>query len=138
MAMKYNTSLKSVARAHRSEPEHDFEESIVEPGESLPLELMIERMMNAGVARQVSQAMIRMTHYGPNEKIPDEFFDPTQRFNFNWAEAHAYKRYVEAKIRNNEEGKEEILKKVKERKDAASGPTNGDTEVTGETTVPDD
>ena len=67
--LKYNTSLKSVPRGHKSEGEYNDGPNLVEPGESLPLSFMIERMMDAGVRKQVETAMLRLFHFGPNEKI---------------------------------------------------------------------
>ena len=124
--LKYNTSLRSIEKAHEHPGEFNDGPRLVEPGESLPVSLLIERMMDAGVRKQVETAMIRMFHFGPNEEIPEEFFDPTQKFDFNWAEAHAYKRYLEAKIRMKEEEAEAIKKEVAEREvaKAALPPDN--------------
>lgn len=110
----FNRSLKSVPRAHRSVGESEFEPSIIEPGESLPLKVQIDMMMEAGVRKQVHAAMLRQFHFGPDGVIPEDFLDPTQDFNFNRATLHEVKKYIEGKIRKNEEMAAEALAKAKE------------------------
>ncbi len=106
MAKKYNTSLKSIERAHRSIPIPNTGPRLVEPGESLPLKFMIDRMMDAGVQKQIHSAMLRLYHFGPNGTIPDTFMDPTQDFGVNIATIHELKNWLEAKIRSNKEAAE--------------------------------
>lgn len=101
--MNYNTSLRSVPRGHRSEPVPNDGPRLVEPGESLPLKFQIDRMMDAGVKRQVWAAQQRLYHFGPNGTIPEVFIDPTQDFNCNIATIHQLKNYLEAKVRQNQE-----------------------------------
>ncbi len=114
---KYNTSLKSVQRAHRSIPEPNEGPRLVEPGESLPLQFMIDRMMDAGVQKQIHSAMLRLYHFGPNGTIPDTFMDPTQDFGVNVATIHEMKNWLEAKIRSNKEAEEAAIAAAQKIKD---------------------
>lgn len=122
--IKYNTSLRSTPnqRPHSKGEDCQFP-VLVEPGESLPLAMMIEMQMNAGVHKQVESEMQRLYHFGPTEIVPDEFTDPFQDFNANMQVANQLRKYLEAKIRDNEEKMEEAKAAAKKLvEDAKSKP----------------
>jgi uncharacterized protein YijF (DUF1287 family) len=100
--------------AHHSEPEINNGPCLLEPGESMPLQFMIDRMMDAGVQKQVHAAMQKLYHFGPDGSIPDDFLDPFQDFGINHARVHELKTYLEAKIRQNKEAAAAALAKAKE------------------------
>jgi hypothetical protein len=124
---KYNGPMKG-QHGHHSTPEINDGPCLLEPGESLPLKFMIDRMMDAGVQRQVHAALTRLYHFGPDGTIPDDFLDPTQDFNVNYARIHELKTYLEAKIRRNEEVAAAAVAKAKEEnaKDAVSNEPEGE------------
>jgi len=126
---KYNGSMKG-QHGHHSEPEINDGPCLLEPGESLPLKFQIDRMMDAGVQRQVHAAMTRLYHFGPDGSIPDDFLDPMQDFGVNVARIHELKVYLEAKIRHNEEVAEEARKAAEEAN--ANDKATGDGTPTGD------
>lgn len=120
---KYNTSLRSIERREHSKGEDCYKPILVEPGESLPIAVMIEMQMDAGVRKQVAAQIKRMFHFGADDNVPDQFIDPKQDFNFNMEALDTYKAYLEAKIRGQVEQAKAALdaaQKIKDIKDAKS------------------
>lgn len=112
---KFNVSTKNHERNFRSTGQVNNGPDLTEPGESLPMKMQIERMMDAGVQQHVAAAMAKLYHFGPDGTIPDAFIDPTQDFGFNVYNAKLLREYLEAKVRGEKERAEEI-KKEAERK----------------------
>jgi hypothetical protein len=137
---KYNGPMKG-QHGHHSTPELNDGPCLLEPGESLPLKFQIDRMMDAGVQRQVAAAMTRLYHFGPDGSIPEDFLDPMQDFNINIARVHELKHYLEAKIRRDEEAAAAAIAKAKEENekdalpDEPKGPSDDD-QPTDEPTTP--
>lgn len=113
-------------RVHHSEGEKDFPPSQVEPGESLPTRVLVERMLNAGVARSVHNAMLRFYEFGVDESVPDAFIGPRGRYSTDIVDIGLMKQYLEAKIRKNAEAAKEAEElaaaaKAKQAAEAAAG-----------------
>lgn len=90
-------------RVSHSEGEADFPPSRVEPGESLPTRVLVERMVNAGVARSVHNALLRFYEFGVDASVPEDFIGPLGRYSCDIVDVGLMKEYLDARIRENKE-----------------------------------
>jgi len=107
-------------RVRHSEGEKDFGPSIVELGESVPTRVLVERFMNGGVAHSVANAMQRFYEFGFDEVVPDAFIGPRGRLANDIVDVGLLKKWVEAKIRGNEEAQAAAAAEAAAKKEAAA------------------
>lgn len=103
-------------RTPHSIPEENNGPRLVEPGESLPTRVMIERMMDAGVRKSVHQALLNTFEFGTEENVPDGFINPLTQKSTDIIQVYEYKRWLEAKIRGQEEEAERIAAEAAAKK----------------------
>lgn len=117
MAKKFNGPY---SRVHNMEPPVEHEPRLVEPGESLPTHMLVERMMNAGVRLSVERAMQHIYEFGATEEVPEGYIGPGGYYSTDIVDVANLKKWLEAKIRGEQEEAERLAKEAKDRKDGES------------------
>lgn len=113
---------------HHSPPDPiEQEPRLVEPGESLPTHMLVERMMNAGVALSVEKAMARIYEFGAGDEIPDGYIGAMGRYSNDIVDVDGLRKWLEARLRGEAEEAERLAAEaaLKKEEDAKSKSESG-------------
>jgi hypothetical protein len=98
---------------------------LVEPGESLPTHMLVERMMDAGVRLSVQHALEHLYEFGATEEIPEGYIGPGGYYSTDIVDVANLKKWLEARIRGELEEADRLAKEALDAKNAKSEPEPG-------------
>ncbi len=136
MEIKKEVRINTAFDRNHSEPIPNDGPNHVEPGESIPVKTMVEAMLQSGAMLSAKRRFIY--EFGPNERVPVGYYDPTREPGFDMIDAHRIQGEIIEKLKEKKaeqaaaaakktEDEAYAKRKAEEtEREAAKVPLNGD------------